>query len=135
MRLEELILRLPECPASAGDSVKTVTKHEAGALSVSPTVHEAGPGHAPTTAPERPPARRRGRPGLGRSPAWSPRGRNGKQRERPRPPFNLAAGAGLAEPPGPCGLPGSVPAPLNRSHRGRAGTLPQPCRWPSGETP
>lgn len=31
--------------------MKTFTKHEAGALSVSPTAHEAGPA-APTTAPE-----------------------------------------------------------------------------------
>lgn len=62
-------------------------------------------------------------------------GAMGSSEERPRPPFNLAAGAGLAEPPGPCGLPGSVPAPLSRSHRGRAGTLPQPRRWLPGETP
>lgn len=32
--------------------MKTFTKHEAGALSASPTAHEAGPGRAPTTAPE-----------------------------------------------------------------------------------
>lgn len=32
--------------------MKTVRKHEAGAMSASPTVDEAGPGHAPTTAPE-----------------------------------------------------------------------------------
>lgn len=37
-------------------------------------------------------------------------GAMGSGEERLRPPFNLAAGAGLAGPPGPCGLPGSVPA-------------------------
>lgn len=57
----------------------------------------------------------------------------GSSKERPRPPFNLAAGAGLAEPPGPCCLPGSVPAPLSRSHRGRAGTLPQPAAGRPGK--
>lgn len=43
-------------------------------------------------------------------------GAMGNSAERLRPPFNLAAGAGLAGPPGPRGLPGSVPAlPAARS--------------------
>lgn len=37
-------------------------------------------------------------------------GAMGSGEQRPRPPFNLAAGAGLAGPPGACGLPSSVPA-------------------------
>lgn len=53
----------------------------------------------------------------------------GSSEKRPRPPFNLAAGAGLAGPPGPCGLPGSVPAlPANR-------TEARPAHSPSPAVP
>lgn len=53
----------------------------------------------------------------------------GSGEERLRPPFNLAAGAGLAGPPGPCGLQSSVAA-LPAAH-----TAAQPGHFPSPAVP
>lgn len=70
-------------------------------------------------------------------PGWRPGPGAPGRREaarRGRRLSSLAAGAGLAEPPGPR-PPGSVPAPLSRfsSHRGRAGTLPHPAAGRPGK--
>lgn len=59
----------------------------------------------------------------------------GNSEERLRPPFNLAAGAGLAGPPGPCGLPGSVPALPAARTAARPGHSPSPDSGRSWETP
>lgn len=59
----------------------------------------------------------------------------GNSKERLRPPFNLAAGAGLAGPPGPCGLPGSVPALLAARTAAPPGHSPSPDSDRSWDTP
>lgn len=89
--------------------MKTVL-HEAGAVSANlKAVGLAGVGHRPMPAGD---PRRGGEagPASACAPPGALGGAMGSSEERPRPPFNLAAGAGLAGPPGPCGLPGSVPA-------------------------
>lgn len=89
--------------------MKTVL-HEAGAVSANlKAVGLAGVAHRPMPAGD---PRRGGEagPASACAPPGALGGAMGSSEERPRPPFNLAAGAGLAGPPGPCGLPGSVPA-------------------------
>lgn len=57
----------------------------------------------------------------------------GSGEERPRPPFNLAAGAGLAGPPGPCGLP--APSPPSQALPPRRGRDNPPARQPAAPRP
>lgn len=99
-------------PGRAGGPVKTVTTQEARGLRC-----ESYSCEAPPTPPSRNSplvVTRAARRCAGR--AWACAlpgalgGAMGSGEQRPRPPFNLAAGAGLAGPPGACGLPSSVPA-------------------------
>lgn len=119
-RLEHLVLGFispladpgADDPGRAGGPVKTVTTQEARGLRC-----ESYSCEAPPTPPSRNSplvVTRAARRCAGR--AWACAlpgalgGAMGSGEQRPRPPFNLAAGAGLAGPPGACGLPSSVPA-------------------------
>lgn len=121
-----------EGPGRAGGPGETVTQ-EAGDLKC-----EAYAGLEAGGVPYRmmPPLVTRG-PEV--SPAYAPPGAlggaMGSSKERLRPPFNSAAGAGLAGPPGPRGLPGSVPALPAAREAARPGHSPSPDSGRSRETP